>query len=687
MTPALPAPVLVRALLDTMEEGVLVHDRHGRIVAANPAAARTFGIPLDVLVGTLPDPGAACVLRAGGEPWPLDQLPHDVCLRTRAPVPRTTLGLLVPGGDRRWLSLTSHPLASDDGELGVLTVFTDVTDEMHTATLLEARETDQRLLSEYSRDIITRHRGDGSLAWASASFQDVLGYATEAVVGRQITGVAHPDDLPILVSLWLTATTSGSRDAPPATWRALTVDGRVRWLETRSRSRQDPVTGATVELVAFSRDVTERVEAERATAASEQRFRKLAAFAPIGIFATDAHGACVYTNERWQQIYGLDAVTALGDGWLAGVHPDDRGPVGEAWVEAANRRVMFEREFRLQPPSGGERWVRARATALVDSHDALEGHIGSVEDITEQKAAHTAIAEAGALFLATFEESPIGMALTTPAGRFRKVNRALCDLVGQSARELRTSTLRKIAPFPDGEVLGSQLEERLQVAASGQLQLELRLRRADGSERWVLLHMTSIRRSEERPVEVLVQFIDVTERRTFEEQLQQMADHDPLTGCLNRRSFARSLEEHHARVRRYGADGALIVLDLDNFKAVNDTLGHHVGDQLIVAISEVLKGRIRKSDVLARLGGDEFALLLPNTSAAGAEALAESLLEAIRARAEPFAGPGRDPVSASIGIALFDGSYAHPDEVLVAADDAMYAAKDGGRSRWARARA
>jgi diguanylate cyclase (GGDEF)-like protein len=187
-------------------------------------------------------------------------------------------------------------------------------------------------------------------------------------------------------------------------------------------------------------------------------------------------------------------------------------------------------------------------------------------------------------------------------------------------------------------------------------------------------------------VEVLVQFIDVTERRTFEEQLQQMADHDPLTGCLNRRSFARSLEEHHARVRRYGADGALIVLDLDNFKAVNDTLGHHVGDQLIVAISEVLKGRIRKSDVLARLGGDEFALLLPSTSASGAEILAESLLEAIRTRAEPFAGPGREPVSASIGIALFDGSYAHPDEVLVAADDAMYAAKGGGRSRWARAR-
>ncbi len=180
------------------------------------------------------------------------------------------------------------------------------------------------------------------------------------------------------------------------------------------------------------------------------------------------------------------------------------------------------------------------------------------------------------------------------------------------------------------------------------------------------------------PRQRLIQVQDITDRRRFEDQLQHMADHDPLTGLLNRRAFQRELEGQVARTKRYGGEGALLMLDLDQFKAINDTLGHSAGDELVVETAARLRERLRESDILARLGGDEFAILLPQVTLDAAEHVADSLLATLR---KTRVGGGSRHVTGSIGLVMLGGPAATAEELLVNADLAMYDAKEDGRNR------
>ena len=157
--------------------------------------------------------------------------------------------------------------------------------------------------------------------------------------------------------------------------------------------------------------------------------------------------------------------------------------------------------------------------------------------------------------------------------------------------------------------------------------------------------------------------------------------HDPLTGLLNRRGLEAELERHVTHVNRYGDRGALLVLDLDHFKAVNDTLGHEAGDRLIVNVATLLNGRLRSSDAVARLGGDEFAILLPDANADVARHVAEEIVADIQSNASIEHGQTTRHVTASVGVRMFTQGQLNAESVLVDADLAMYDAKEAGRDQ------
>jgi diguanylate cyclase (GGDEF)-like protein/PAS domain S-box-containing protein len=174
-------------------------------------------------------------------------------------------------------------------------------------------------------------------------------------------------------------------------------------------------------------------------------------------------------------------------------------------------------------------------------------------------------------------------------------------------------------------------------------------------------------------------FRDITERERIQSRLRRLAERDALTGLLNRRRFEEELSRQVAHAARYGNGGAVLLLDLDDFKVVNDSLGHRTGDVLLASIAELLRARLRESDILARLGGDEFAILLPKADEERARAVAESLLDEVRRHRTVFRGR-RVKVTTSIGIAVIDGrERLSAEDVLVRADVAMYAAKGAGR--------
>jgi diguanylate cyclase (GGDEF)-like protein/PAS domain S-box-containing protein len=325
--------------------------------------------------------------------------------------------------------------------------------------------------------------------------------------------------------------------------------------------------------------------------------------------------------------------------------------------------------------------------------DADMGRVGGAPDrLTDERPARTAALEAHEFFRCSFENAPIGMTIIDLDGCYVHVNNAFCALLGYGQEQLTDQTCERVT-HPDDAAADADVRRGLLAGGATSDQHEKRYLHVSGHVVWAAVSVTLIRDGDGRPRYFISQVQDVSERRRYERQLEHVADHDPLTGLLNRRSLERELGRHAARVRRYGATGAVMMLDLDHFKYFNDTQGHRAGDELIVRIGQALRGRLRDSDVVARLGGDEFALLLYGGDEQESQIVADALLEIVRDEALPvlyestgLIGAGRR-VTASIGIARFeDGERMTAEETLDNADLAMYQAKEAGGNRSARYR-
>ena len=303
--------------------------------------------------------------------------------------------------------------------------------------------------------------------------------------------------------------------------------------------------------------------------------------------------------------------------------------------------------------------------------------------LAEREQAEHALWRAEERLRTAFEEAPIGMAVVSPEIRFLQVNRALARITGYEGHELLALASAAELTHPEDRRADERARAAMRAGEIRVYDVEKRYLHAGGYTVWVAVHTTLIRDEQGEPAYFLSQIEDITARRRYESELQHMADHDPLTGLLNRRAYERRLEEHLARGERYGHEGAVLVLDLDDFKEVNDTLGHSAGDELIVRVAGALGSRLRDSDTLARLGGDEFAILTPTGDRAEAEQLADSLLRVVR-RERAARGPGgrERPITASIGVAPLEGAQSlGAEEALINADLAMYDAKEAGRDR------
>src|SRR4029079_775587 len=317
----------------------------------------------------------------------------------------------------------------------------------------------------------------------------------------------------------------------------------------------------------------------------------------------------------------------------------------------------------------GQYWVQI--APLRDGDGVIEGGMLLTQDITAIKQAQRELAEVDELFKTAFEEAPIGMGLVDPqTGRHLRVNQALCQITGYSEDQLLGMTADDMT-HPD-DVAGTAEARGLLLDGAAIHRNEKRYLHANGHVVWVSVNATLVRDADGNGSYILGQIQDITDRRRFEERLQHMVDHDPLTGLFNRRRFEQELDRHVAHTHRYGAEGALLVLDLDDFKSVNDTLGHNAGDELIVSVAGLLRSTLRDSDVIARLGGDEFAILLPTGGADEAEAVAAKLVRAVREEARVIGERRARRVTTSVGVAPFGTGEETGEEILINADLAMY---------------
>jgi diguanylate cyclase (GGDEF)-like protein/PAS domain S-box-containing protein len=411
---------------------------------------------------------------------------------------------------------------------------------------------------------------------------------------------------------------------------------------------------------------------------NEARFRAMVRDSNDIMAIVDPRGRLVYASPVTERILGVDIEPLIGTDVFDLIHPDDRQVAMDGFDLTRTGEEADRVEIRLQHADGSWRVMEAVATDLLDD-PAVEGIVISARDLTDRRRAEAELREAQERFRSAFEHAPIGMALISLDGRLFRVNRALVQILGRGVSELLESSILDLS-HPDDRELCRESMARLFAGHTSTCQFEQRYLHHDGHPVWVSVSASLVRDVNGQPLYLVTQIEDIAERRASGEALAHQAIHDPLTGLPNRRHFVERLEREIQRANQRHERIAVLFLDLDRFKLVNDSLGHSAGDRLLVAVADRLSTTMGPTDVVARFGGDEFTILCHNvTSEETAELVAERLAQAVN---RPVAlMEGEVFVTASVGIALSGNAADTPETLLRNADAAMYRAKDNGRDR------
>jgi diguanylate cyclase (GGDEF)-like protein/PAS domain S-box-containing protein len=424
------------------------------------------------------------------------------------------------------------------------------------------------------------------------------------------------------------------------------------------------------------RDVSARPMLDAENGSSHETFRELFQTAPLGMVVGDSSGVILAVNPAFCTILERTEDELLGHDFRTITHPEDIADDEDAHSEVrSGARAQYTREKRYVRPDGSVVWVRLCGTTAIDHDTGSRVFVAHVVDISEHRRRDQALAEAEDRFRSAFDNAPIGMALVAPDGRFIKVNRSLCDLTGYSETDLLVRSFQAIT-HPDD--LDADLAHVQDVLADRRrsYQMEKRYHHADGHIIWVTLSVSLVRDSDGEPLYFISQIEDISNRKQRERALEHQAARlaliaatDPLTGLSTRRAWDLAIADRTGRpdqtLERFG----IALIDLDALKEINDTQGHHAGDQALVAMASAIRTVVRDEDLVARIGGDEFAVLIPSISAEAILALTNRILAALP-----------ESLSASAGVASWDGAES-PADLQRRADRALYAAKHAGKGR------
>jgi diguanylate cyclase (GGDEF)-like protein/PAS domain S-box-containing protein len=437
----------------------------------------------------------------------------------------------------------------------------------------------------------------------------------------------------------------------------------------------------------FRRDWAKEALLEKTLQESENDYRSLFELSPDAVVVWNSDAIIHEANKSAATLLGYDgAEDLIGKSWLDFVAPEDRQARAERIRSLEKAGGISESEFRMLRKDGSYRFVQGRVVVELDSAGHFTRAIAAARDITDRKAAEEAVYLSEARFRSAFEAAGHGMALVALDGRFLKVNAAYCQITGYSEDEMLARAFQDIT-YPEDLAESVKNFLRLRNREISTYQIEKRFVRKDGGVVWGQANVSVVCDAARAPIYYVSQVQDITARKAAEAALRAQALHDPLTGLPNRPAFLERLKEAFASSRRGAEVFAVLYLDLDRFKDVNDTLGHAEGDRLLQAVAARLKSDVRESDFTARFGGDEFAVLqtgLNDPSDAGA--LAAKLTKSMAApyqMAAPFQIERNEMlITVSIGISFYDPGIANPEAMLTQADLALYRAKDEGRDRF-----
>ena len=659
---------LYRRLVELSPEMICVQSQN-RIAFINAAGARLLGTRAELLIGRnildFIDPQDHQRVR--------ETIEHMMKLGRE--VPLLEQRLIRADGSSVDVELVAGPLTYR-GNAAVQFAAREITERKRADASLKRSEERYRELFENANDIVYTHDLTGRFTSLNKAGEIASGYTRDEVLTMNITDLLPPE-LGSVAKEMMRRKIKGEETTTFYELELLAKSGRRVPLEVSTRLIYE--NGVAIGVQGIARDITERTVAESDLKQTVSLLRSTLESTYDGILVVDLDGNILSFNKRFTEMWGI--------------------PPTELNRKIDDKAVEFVSNITVDPAGFVKRVAEINANPGGDSFDLLEltdaraferysmpqlldgqpvGRVWSFRDVTDRKKAERALLNSEERYRLLFERNLAGVYRNTLDGRIIDCNDACARIFGYSSREeiLKYGAFDiYFDPSARQSVIKRLLVERTVT------NLEVKFRRKDGVPVWILENVTLLDDEQGNPAFLEGTLIDITDRKRAEERIEHQAYHDELTGLPNRALFKDRLTVALSQARRTKTHVAVMFLDLDQFKFVNDTMGHSAGDQLLWGVAERLDGAIRQEDTVARLGGDEFTLLLTGlTNAQDAEIIAQKLLKII---AEPFILEGHDfYVTTSIGIALFPNDGEDAETLLKNSDNAMYRAKEDGRNTY-----
>jgi diguanylate cyclase (GGDEF)-like protein/PAS domain S-box-containing protein len=576
------------------------------------------------------------------------------------------------------VSVLGTPIRLAGGQTVVYGIYRNITQLKRTLEALRASEEKFSLAFRSAPGPATISRvADGQLLEVNDAFVAIMGYAREEVLGRSSLDLG----------IW-------AEPHQRERMRALVErDGMVRDFEYTFRTKTGELRAGLFSadlvelagescLLGLTNDITERKRAEEALRESEERYRTVLETIEDGYYELDTSGRLLACNAALERLLGRPAGQLVGLTYREFMDAENAAHVNGVLSEVYASGTAQRTEWQVSRADGQARGVEASIAPVHDAAGWIVGYRGMMRDVTERQLTEQALRESEERYALAARGSNDGLWDWDLVRGGVYYSLRWKGMLGYGSSEVGPTLedwLERVHP-EDAERVRREIDDHLS-NASDHFESEHRLLHRDGSYRWVLCRGVAERDGQGRATRMAGSLTDVSDRKWAEERLVHDALHDVLTGLPNRALFTTLLDRALIRLkRRRDARFAVLFLDVDRFKMVNDSLGHMVGDQLLVEVARRLGACVRPEDTVARLGGDEFTILLEDIHDASD---ATQVAERIQAEfiAPVHVGSHEVFTSASIGIALSDAHYLRPEEVLRDADTAMYRAKSRGRAR------
>lgn len=658
------ASALVDAIASDAPIGFAFVDRDYRVVRLNEVLATILETTVAEHLGRLVADSIPAV-------WPEVKLAFDAILDggpAKHDVPITRISSRDSSRVNHW-SASYYPIRLGDEILGIVIVVEDLTaqhDKVNQQLLLST-------IVEGSGDAIFSATIEGTITRWNRAAEALFGYESSEIIGKSMDLLVPEEQREQLQK----AQGRVIYDKLSQHFTALRLNRQGQLIDVEMTV--SPIVDSTGTVIGVSRiahDETEQRAREQRLRESQRQLVETQRIAHVGGVQYDVVADVMTWSAETFRILGVDmSETPSTELFLARVHVDDVTAIRDAWFAGTQHGIPFDLSFRIVRPGGDERHLSARAEIEYGDEHTPVRMAGTLTDDTERVQEEKRRRTLELRFEASFEQSAIGTAIFSLDGVALRVNQEVCNFLARTREELvGRNWVEYTAP---GETPAAEVLQSVNDAGTRALTFQRRYVRSDGREVLASVHVIVVRDDDGTPLYLYSHMLDTTETKRVEDELAHLATHDSLTDLPNRALLDDRLAQSLARTTRSKASVNVMFLDVDDFKEINDTMGHKYGDELLVHVAEKISGAIRPEDTVARFGGDEFVVICEGTSNGEIDTIANRVLHAIN---EPIAlADGGDVrMTGSIGISV-SNEHSTPDAMLKNADFAMYRAKSAGR--------